>query len=135
MELKRPKVGLAVFVIKNSKFVMMLRQGAHGAGNWGLPGGHLEFGETWERCAKRETMEETGVEIKNVRFMALTNDVFDEDKHYVTIFVTATWVSGELINCEPEKCLEVAWFKYDTMPKNLFLPIKNLLATYPDLTP
>ena len=67
MELKRPKVGLAVFVIKNSKFVMMLRQGAHGAGNWGLPGGHLEFGETWEQCAKRETIEETGLAIKNIR--------------------------------------------------------------------
>ena len=39
MELKRPKVGLGVFVIKHGKFVMMLRHGAHGAGNWGLPGG------------------------------------------------------------------------------------------------
>ena len=78
-------------------------------------------------------MEETGLEIKNIRFMALTNDIFDENKHYVTIFVTAVWQGGELTNCEPDKCLELQWSDGKQLPKNLFLPLNNLLITHPNL--
>ena len=130
----RPKVGLGVFVKKDGNFIMMLRQGAHGAGNWGLPGGHLEFGESWEACAQRETLEETGLTISNLKFLALTNDIFAKDKHYVTIFMTADWANGDAVNNEPDKCSEIDWFKYDDMPENIFLPIKNLQATYPQLS-
>lgn len=44
--------------------------------------------ESWEECAKRETKEETGLTIGNVRFGCVTNDVMqDVGKHYVTIFM------------------------------------------------
>lgn len=57
-------------------------------GTWALPGGHLEFGESFETCAVRETLEETGLNIKDVRFLTATNSVMTaEDKHYVTIFM------------------------------------------------
>lgn len=56
-----PKVGVAVFVISDSKIVLGKRKNAHGQGAWASPGGHLEFGETLEACAKRELLEETGL--------------------------------------------------------------------------
>ncbi|MDL2341684.1 MAG: NUDIX domain-containing protein [Patescibacteria group bacterium] len=129
----RPKIGIGVFVMKNGKFIMMLRQRAHGAGDWGLPGGHLEMNESWEDCAVRETQEETGVAITNVRFLAATNDIFGPDKHYVTIFMLADWAMGVPKICEPEKCSSVKWFTYSAMPANIFLPLKNLRTTLPDL--
>ena len=67
---QRPKVGVGVFVLKDGKILMGKRKGAHGEGSWSLPGGHLEFNESWDMCAVRETMEETGVTIKNIRFGA-----------------------------------------------------------------
>lgn len=62
---------------------------------WSLPGGHLEYGETFEECAKREVAEETGLEIENVRFLTAIESFFTEEKrHYVTVFMTATVKSG-----------------------------------------
>lgn len=110
------------------------RQGSHGADSWGLPGGHLEFGESWEACVSRETLEEVGLTIKNIRFLTATNDVFkSENKHYITIFMIADWAGGQAKVLEPDKCLSIGWFTYDTMPTNIFLPLINLKLNNPTL--
>ena len=46
----------------------LARLGSHGAGTYALPGGHLEMGESWEACAAREVLEETGLEVSGLRF-------------------------------------------------------------------
>lgn len=125
-----PRVGIAVFILKDGKFLMGKRMGSHGEGSWSVPGGHLEFGETFEDTARREVLEETGVEIKNVRVGAVTNDYFDtEQKHYVTIWMLADWASGEATILEPEKYVDQDWFDFDTLPSPLFLPWTQLLAS------
>ncbi len=124
----RPKVGVGVIVLKDSKVLFQKRIGAHGEGTWSFPGGHLEFNESFEECAKRETMEETGVSIKNVRFIGLTNDVHKtEGKHYVTIFMLSELDSGEPSIIEPDKTEKIEWRDWEDMPTPLFLPIERLL--------
>lgn len=59
------------------------------------PGGHLEYGESFEECARREVLEETGLEVGNIQFRTATNDVFGEGKHYVTVFVSCEIVGEE----------------------------------------
>lgn len=54
---------------------------------WQIPGGHLEHGESFFACAERETLEETGLKVRGVRVLDVTNDIFPEGKHYITIFV------------------------------------------------
>lgn len=54
-----------------------------------MPGGHLEFGESWETCAAREVLEETGLVVTNARFASAVNSVFGNTAHYVTIFMRA----------------------------------------------
>ncbi len=127
MENKRPKVGVGVIVVKDGKALLGKRKNAHGEGSWSFPGGHLEFNESWEDCASRETMEETGIAIKNIRFGAATNDIFQsEGKHYITIFMLADYDSGEVKVMEPEKCERWEWFKWDNFPQPLFIPVQNL---------
>lgn len=109
---------------------MGCRRGAHGEGSWSIPGGHLEWGEHWEETAKREVLEEAGLQIKNVRFGAVTNDIFpDENKHYVTIWMTSDWESGEAVIAEPDKFFNIGWYDFANLPKPLFLPWNQLLQS------
>lgn len=128
MEKKYPRVGMGIFVFKDGKFLLGKRKNAHGAGEWALPGGHLEFNEELESCARREVKEETGVEIKNIRFSTITNDIFKkEGKHYITIFMLSDWAEGTPGVIEPDKCEEWKWVSKDNLPEPLFLPLDNLL--------
>ena len=109
---------------------MQQRYGAHGAGTWSVPGGHLEFGESFEDTARRETREETSLEITNVCLAGITNDIFDEEgKHYVTIWMMSDWLSGEPHIMEPDKCLQQLWCDFDNLPAPLFLPWNQLLTS------
>ena len=128
--MKVARIGIGVFVFKDGKFLMGKRRNAHGDGTWSIPGGHLEFGESFEDTAIREVKEETGLKIKNVRFGAVTNDVFEvEDKHYVTIWVLSDWESGTEEITEPDKFVSMEWRDFDNLPKPLFLPLEQLLSS------
>lgn len=132
---KRPSVGVAVFIWRGDEFIMYERRGSHGHGTWSVPGGHLEFGETWEDCAKREAMEELGITIKDVHLLAVTNDVFpDDDKHYISIWVRAELDQGEPRSMEPTKVIGVEWRNFKNLPSPLFEPCwTNLRATHPNI--
>jgi len=124
-----PRVGVAAIIERNGQVLLIKRKNAHGAGSWAVPGGHLEYGETPEECAIRETYEEVGIEITDVRFAAITNDIFaEEGRHYITI-----WMRGELKSGEPkiaaeDEVAEVGWFSWDALPSPLFIPLENLMG-------
>ncbi|KAF9889229.1 subunit of tubulin prefoldin [Aspergillus nanangensis] len=108
-----PRLGVGVFVFNNrGQFILGKRQGSHGSGTWALPGGHLEFGESFEDCGSREVLEETDLTVHNMHYLTATNDVMEaENKHYVTIFVGChlTDEPKQPQIMEPEKCAEWQW--------------------------
>lgn len=124
----RPKVGVAVLLIQDHKILLGKRRNSHGQGAWATPGGHLEFGETLEECAKRELIEETGLTAASAKKLWFTNDIHaQEDKHYITIFMLVDAISGELQNREPDKCESWQWFDCNNLPSPLFLSLENLI--------
>ena len=130
MKESRPQVGVGVIVKKGHSVLLGRRKRGHGSGAWSFPGGHLEFGEDVEACAKRETLEETGAFISIVSHGPFTDDIFHEERrHYVTLFVVADYVSGEIEAREPRKCEHWEWFEWTDLSQPLFLPIQNLLKT------
>ena len=84
-----PKVGIGVFIVKDDKLLLHKRKGSHGPGLWSGPGGHLEMGESFAECARRETMEEAGIEIDNIRVLCVSNLLFPTGKHYVDLGIIA----------------------------------------------
>lgn len=108
------RVGIGVFIFKDDQFLMGQRQGSHGEGSWSVPGGHLEFGESFEQTAKREAKEETNLDITNIRFGAVTNDYFEsENKHYVTIWMLSDYAAGEVKILEPDKFVKMEWRNFE----------------------
>jgi 8-oxo-dGTP diphosphatase len=123
-----PKVGVAIIITKGNQILLIRRKNVHGAGSWSTPGGHLDFGETPEACARREALEETGVEITNIRFRAITNDVFTAPgKHYISIWMESEYLSGEAHIAADYEVEEIGWFTWDALPEPLFLPFENLV--------
>src|SRR5512135_538670 len=108
---KMPMVGVGIIIRRGEQVLLLHRHHAHGAGTWSPPGGHLDFGEAPEECARRETREETGLEVVDVHHLCLTNDIFTaEGKHYITIWMEGRYDKGEAVVNAPEEASEVGWF-------------------------
>jgi 8-oxo-dGTP diphosphatase len=121
------QVGVAVFIVRGDRFLMGKRRGAHGHDTWSVPGGHLEFGETFEEAARREVAEETGLSITNIRFAAITNDLFPvERKHYVTVWMLSDYYAGQAAILEPTKYVDHGWYNFGCLPTPLFSPWNQL---------
>lgn len=89
-----PRVGVAVLITNRDRVLLVKRRNVHGAGSWSAVGGHLDCGESREHCAIREAKEETTLDITNVRFRAVTNDLFTaEGRHYLTLWFEAAYRS------------------------------------------
>ncbi|KAL2150977.1 hypothetical protein VTH82DRAFT_6075 [Thermothelomyces myriococcoides] len=139
------RVGVAA-IIQNAqgRLLLGIRKGSHGEGQWQFPGGHLEVGESYFACAEREALEETGLVVKADKFVAVTNDIFSPEKHYITIFVLCRMVEEgrEPVVMEPQKCLCWEWKSWADVraliaechgQSKVFLPIVNLLKDHPDI--
>ncbi len=124
---KRPRVGVGVCVEQEGRVLLGKRKGAHGSGEWAFPGGHLEFGESVEECAIRELAEETGLEALELQLGPWTNDIFDDTRHYITLFAFVGQFEGELQVLEPHKCEGWQWFEWDALPSPLFPSVRSFL--------
>jgi 8-oxo-dGTP diphosphatase len=89
-EIARPLVGVGVGVICADGIVLLKRQGSHGSGEWSLPGGHLEFGESVIDCARREVKEELGVDLEKCRVIGQFTEDYFPGKHYITLYCIGT---------------------------------------------
>src|SRR5262245_18223392 len=89
-------VGVGAVICRSEEILLLRRRNVHGSGTWSTPGGHVEFGESLEACAAREALEETGLIVGEVEFLAVTNDHMPaDDKHYVTVWMRCAYAGGE----------------------------------------
>ena len=97
----RPVLGAAAVVIHDGRVVLIRRGQAPSAGEWSIPGGGVELGESVETALRREVREETGLEIAVGRFLEVFERVELDDAgavrfHFVVLDYAATVVGGSL---------------------------------------
>ncbi|MFA5270185.1 MAG: NUDIX domain-containing protein [Patescibacteria group bacterium] len=123
-------VGINILVVKDDRLLLGKRKNVYGNGTWGLPGGHLETGESLKDAAARELSEETDLQVKSFDFSNIVNDR-SGGQHRLQIGFAAHQVTGTPIVKEPERCAEWRWFKLNELPSDLFPPhikqIENFL--------
>lgn len=117
----RIRIGIGVMIFDgDGKILIGKRKGSHGAGEYSFPGGHLEYGESFGECAKREVMEECGIEIVGLRFQLVANVGKYSPRQDVYIGLTAYWHSNVPQVLEPEKCESWGWYDINNLPEPLF---------------
>jgi 8-oxo-dGTP diphosphatase len=94
-----PSVGVIVF--RGNEVLLVLRGQEPSKGKWSIPGGVVELGETIREAARREVLEECGVEIQVGDVVDVLDSILLDHEgrvqyHYVLVDLMATYVKGEL---------------------------------------
>jgi len=127
------KVGVAVAILNNHNQILIGRRlSEFGKGRYHLPGGKLEYHETFEQCAAREVYEETGLDLPWPKHLFTSNDHY-QDAHWITFFYGVKLDDSPVaINKEPDKCENWNWVDthiIQLMGSNLFLPLNKLIES------
>ena len=128
-----PRVGIGVFIIRDCRDVLLgRRKNAHGEGEWGFPGGKQELNESVFKCAQRELEEECGsaLRVRDMRILCNGDLTSYAPKHFFEVGIACSYVSGEPVVMEPDKCYEWQWFNMSYLPKNLFASVGHYVLAH-----
>ena len=87
---ERPIVGVGAVIFDEGRVLLVQRGHAPMQGEWSLPGGALEVGETLEEGVRREVLEETGLIVEPVAMIEVFDRIARDDAgrvqfHYVLV--------------------------------------------------
>ncbi|MCJ7732222.1 NUDIX domain-containing protein [Candidatus Bathyarchaeota archaeon] len=116
-------------LIKNGKILLSRRYntGFH-PGEYSLPAGHLNGGESLAQALCREAFEEIGVNIfsNDLRLVHVMHRK-EATEERVNFFFTADKWRGEPVNLEPDKCDDLRWSDLNELPDNVIPYIKQAI--------
>lgn len=116
MSEKRPRVGAAVLVENEGKFLLGKRNKKNANNMWVIPGGGIDWGESAEDAAKREIKEEANLDVEIVRLISVREIIAVEaDYHAVVFFYLAKPLNSDL---KPQDDIsELKYFSIDEIKK------------------
>jgi len=108
----RPIVGVGAVIIRENRVILVKRASPPLQGEWSLPGGVVELGETLRAAAEREAREETGLIVKAGEVVEVLDRIIPGDRgapqyHYVLIDFLCTVEGGDL--CSGGDAADVRW--------------------------
>jgi 8-oxo-dGTP diphosphatase len=114
--------------------VLLLRRfnTGYADGQYSVPAGHLDGGETVISAAAREAEEETGLGLEetDILFSSVMHRL-DQDER-VDFFVHVQLWRGEPVNAEPDKCDELRWVRVNELPHNTVPYVRKAIQNHWD---
>lgn len=104
-----------IVLIRRGDQFLLARKPEWLKGRYSLVAGFLDFGESLEECVDREVLEETGLRVRNIRYVGSQNWPFPSQM--MAGFV-ADYASGE-ITVDGDELEDAQWFSRDNMPQSL----------------
>ncbi|HUZ84304.1 MAG TPA: NUDIX hydrolase [Gaiellales bacterium] len=119
-----PAPTASAVVVRGDGRIMLVRRGIEPArGLWDLPGGFVEAGEHPEQAARRELLEETGVEVELTGLLGIWCDRYGPGGHTINVHYGARPVGGrERVGSD---VAEIAWFPPDQLPEPELIAFPN----------
>ena len=112
---------------KNGSIVLVKRRNPPFQGEWAIPGGFVEYGETVEAAAVREAREETGLDVELSKIIGVYSDPNRDPRgHTVSVCFLANEVGGELRADTDAK--EAKSFASSSLPSKLAFDHGRMLA-------
>lgn len=128
----RPLVGVGVVVLRPNGVLLVRRGHPPSKDSWSIPGGAQELGETAEAGARRELLEETGLNVGPLHLVANVDSIHrDADGrvqyHYTILDFAAMWISGD--PCAGTDVTAAGFFDFDKLdPLDLWTEAHRVIA-------
>ena len=124
-------VTVHLFFFRENQILLLRRfNTGYADGQYSVPAGHLDGGETVREAAAREAEEETGVRIEadDISFSSVMHRMEGDER--VDFFVHIRKWDGEPFNTEPDKCDDLRWVDINALPANMIPYVKQALENH-----
>lgn len=120
-----------IILVRDNKLLLIRRKNTGWKdGEYGLPAGHLEHGETVKEAAAREAKEESTVDIKPHDLELVHVMHRKANFEYIDLYFTTNKWQGEAKVGEPDLADDYGWFPVDSLPSNTVDYIKSAFENY-----
>jgi 8-oxo-dGTP diphosphatase len=114
-----PLIGVGAVIVRENRVLLIRRGQAPLLGEWSLPGGVLECGETLREAVVREALEETGLVVESEEMLGVYERIIPDDQkrvryHYVLLDFLCRAVGGDLK--AGSDASDVRWFAQEELP-------------------
>lgn len=118
---RNPRCCAGAVILKGDKILLAKRAIEPWCGYWDIPGGYCEAFETPEKCAVRETYEETGVTIKISGFHGVWNEQSTSENYgdNICIYFLAEPLGDTELKTVDQEMSELKWFSYKELPDKI----------------
>jgi 8-oxo-dGTP pyrophosphatase MutT (NUDIX family) len=120
-----------LFLIRGEQILLLRRYNTgYEDGNYSVIAGHLKGNEEVKQAMIREAFEETGIELtpKDLEIVGVMHRKSNDER--VDWFLAAKTWSGEIVNREPEKCDQLAWFDMGSLPPNVVPYVRRAIHNF-----
>lgn len=121
-----------LFIRENQILIARRFNTGYRDGDYSVPAGHLDGGETVIAAGMREAKEEVGVTIEasDMTFSSVVHR--NEGEERVDFFVQVHKWSGEIVNAEPDKCDDLRWVDMNNLPGNIIPYVGKAIQNHRD---